>query len=130
MASDTVYRIAFWILFLLTLLVFGRGFARAQVSAEVNPKVAVVSNTQTTFRFTWRIEPSKDNRMYALSYTCGVELHSSQGELTESSPRTTERYVNLTVIEDCQFMACVARVVKGRVKLETICAWVFVSTGG
>ena len=100
------------------------------VQASVSPRVALVNPyKRTDFRFTWRIEPHPDNRRYALMYTCGKELHSSQGEVEgDKHPRTTERYVELTVVEDCTFMACVVRVIEGKPK--TLCDYAYVRTGG
>lgn len=101
--------------------------SHAQVSTEVYPRVAVVNPyRRTTFRFQWRIEPHEDNRRYALVYSCGAELHSSQGGLNGNSRKTTERYVELTVLTDCEFMACVVRMVEGKPK--TTCSWAYVRT--
>ena len=131
MTSENLYRFAFLILMLCALLVFGRGLVHAQnspVTASVTPKIAIVNPyKRTTFRFQWRIEPDANNRLYSLSYSCGSEVHSSQGNVDgENHPRTTERFVELTVIEDCQFMACVVRIVEGKPK--TMCAWATVRT--
>lgn len=99
------------------------------VKASVYPTVAVVNEfKRQTFRFRWQIEPHEDNRRYALYYSCGKEVHSSQREIDGTFPKTSERYVEMTVLEDCQFMACVVRVTDG--KAITLCDWAKVITGG
>lgn len=130
MTTDTKFRLAFWILLFSALAVFGRALLAQPppIEVRVSPKVATVNPYKRTgFRFTWVIEPHADNRQYALSYSCGSEVHSSQGPVDgDQHPRTRERYVELTVKEDCSFMACVVRVVNGKPK--TLCAWATVST--
>ena len=128
---ERIRRFVFWVVFVLGLFGYRFAFAQKVVTVDVVPKVAFVNPYGvTTFRFRWQIEPSEDNRRYALMYTCGAELHSSQGELDKNSPRTRERFVDLTVLEDCEFMACVIKVVKGEIKLKTICDRAYVKTGG
>lgn len=129
--AENLFRFAFWLLMLLTILVFGRGIVHGQnspVGVDVTPKVAVVNPyKETTFRFTWKIEPHKDNRRYALMYSCGSEIHSSQGLVNgDKHQRTSERFVNLTVVADCEFMACVVRLEDDKAK--TFCNWAYVRT--
>ena len=120
---ESLYKLVCWILLLSALLVWGYDFVHAQASAirvEVSPKVVVFNDhSPTTFHFRWVIEPDENNRLYALSYGCGIELHSSQREINGNSAKFNERYVSLTVLGDCDFMACVVRIVDGKPK--TIC---------
>lgn len=117
-------RLVFWfllILFVYYSVVFGQG--APPITVDVLPRVAAINRYQKqVFRMRYQIEPHKDNRQYAISYTCGSELHSSQGEVDgDKHPRTTTIYPELTVIDDCDFMACVVRIVEAKPK--TICVW-------
>jgi hypothetical protein len=107
-------------LLLLTLLV--------PIKASVYPQIALVNPYQKqTFRIRWQVEPHPDNRRVSIAFTCGNEVHSAQREHDEKSARTSERYVEMTVLEDCSFVACVVRVTNG--KAITICDQAFVRTG-
>lgn len=127
---ERIRRFVFWVLFVLSLFGYSIGQEIKPVTTKVRPMVAVVNPyKQTTFHFTWQIEPHEDNRRYALMYTCGSEVHSSQGNIDgDKHQKTTERFVDLTVLENCSFMACVVRMVEGKPK--TMCAWATVSVGG
>lgn len=114
----------------IPLLIYSTALAENFITADVYPRVALVNPyKRETFRFRWQIPPHPDNRWYALAYTCGKENHSSQGEVEgDKHPKTTERFVELTVVGDCEFMACVVRVIDG--KPETICDYAYVRTRG
>ncbi len=129
---ENLYHLALLVLVLACLFLVGReslGLGQP-VSVSVSPNLVIASPYKTVgFRFRWQIDPHKDNRQYALAYSCGVEIASSQGEVRgEDYPRTHERIVFLTVIEDCDFMACVVRIVNG--KPRTYCDHQTVSVGG
>lgn len=126
MVSVNWKRIAFWSLLFFLVYTWPTESAEGPVRVSVYPNVAVVNPyKRTTFRFRWQIEPHADNRRYAVSYTCGSEIHSSQGDVDgDKHQKTTERYVDLTVTGDCEFMACVIRMVEEKPK--TMCAWGFV----
>lgn len=128
--SARLRRFVFWILLALGLFGYRIGRAQEPIAVSVQPRVALVNPyKRTTFWFRWQIEPHPDNRRYALMYTCGSELHSSQGEVNgDKHPRTTDRWVELTVLQDCEFMACVIRTVEKEVK--TLCDWFTVTTAG
>lgn len=64
----------------------------------------------------------------SIAFTCGSEVHSAQREMDEKSAKTSERYVEMTVLEDCSFVACVVRVTNG--KAVTLCDQAKVATGG
>ena len=123
-----VRRFAFWTLLVLGLFGYTIGQEIEPVKVSVRPQVAVTNPyKQTTFWFRWQIEPNEGNRRYALMYSCGGELHSSQGQVDGDKHRkTTERYVDLTVLGNCTFMACVVRIVEGKAK--TICDRIEVTT--
>lgn len=120
-----------FVLFCLALIVLAFPVhCEAPIKVTVTPKVANTNPyKKVEFNFRWQIEPNKDNRLYAISYTCGSDAYSAQVSMDgENHPRTTERKVKLTVVSDCIFNACVVRVVKG--KAVTYCDYQVVKTGG
>lgn len=121
MVRDLLFKVALLVLLVLAALVFGRGIVFGQVTVDVSPKAALENPyKRTTFRFRWAIEPSPDNRRYAISCTCGSEIYSAQREMDGESPKTSERFIELKVLEDCSFVACVVKVIEGKAK--TICS--------
>lgn len=111
---------------ILPLLIF---LALPPVKADVYPAVVLVNEHQRqTFRIRWQIEPHPDNRRVSIAFTCGGEVHSAQRDHGPNSARTSERYVEMTVLEDCSFVACVVRVTNGRA--VSLCDQAFVRTGG
>lgn len=126
---EFLYRVILLALVLSALLTFG-GDLRAEpvIVASVTPQVALKNPYQrTTFRLKWVIEPHEDNRRMSIAFTCGSEVHSAQREIDKMSARTTERFVEILVVDDCSFTACVVRISEGRVK--TLCDQATVSTG-
>ena len=130
MTRDNVFRLAFYLLMLATILVFGRSaFAQAKdITLDIAPR-AVVANPykRTTFRVILRIFEHPDNRLWSYSATCGVEIRSS---IRSVDRITNEWFEELTVVEPCYFQACVHRNVDGKVKNFCAHQEVLVPEGG
>lgn len=127
--KELLWQMTLVALVLSTLLIFTRAQAEpAPIKASIYPMVALKNPYQrTTFRLRWMIEPHKDNRRFSIAFTCGAEVHSAQREINEKSARTTDRFAEVTVLDDCSFVACVVRVTDGKVK--TFCDQAIVLVG-
>lgn len=95
------------------------------IQLDVYPRVAVVNPYKTsTFRVMIRIPEHKDNRLYSYSADCGGEVKSGQREIRAITEMWFEE---LHVKSDCYFLACLHRIVEGKVK--NFCEHVEISTG-
>lgn len=123
MTRDNVQRLA--LIGLLSWL-FLLGVANAQVNLDVLPKVAFENPYKdVTFRLLIRITEDEGNRKMSYSGDCGANVIT---RLQNAEYKVYTIFLNMRVVSNCVFSACVHKIVDG--KMKNLCVTKVVETQG
>jgi hypothetical protein len=138
--KETLYRIWFFILLVGVLLLASAEIVRGQeqknpppptyseevevkgkmpkpppaIKIDLLPKIAMADpHRRVTFRVRTTIEPNDLNRHYSIAADCGYNAYGSQRGIESI---TDTRYIEMTIVQDCVFVACVYRLENKKAK--------------
>lgn len=101
-------------LFFLLMMFLAALFAQEPITLTITPRVAMENPYKLqTFRMLIRIPDHPDNRRMSYGADCGSNVITAQ---RPEYARMTEKFLEMRVISDCVFQACVHRLVEGRIK--------------